>query len=170
LSNWQLSGIVIAMSGLPVDILDPAGGSLYGIPGARPNWAPGASRRTAMENVPLGYYFNPVAFTAATVQPGQPIPSAHDPTALAPEGGTDFGNVGRNVLRGHPQWNIDLAIGKRFPLSESRSLQFRIEIFNLLNHANRDNPVSDISAGDFGKIVSFSSSPRIVQLSLKFDF
>ena len=49
-------------------------------------------------------------------------------------------------------------------------LELRWEIFNLLNHANRDNPISDISTGDFGKILSFSSSPRIIQLSLKFNF
>lgn len=53
----------------------------------------------------------------------------------------------------------------------------------MLNHASRGNPISDISAavsvdptgriqspGDFGRILSFDSSPRIVQLSLSFNF
>jgi hypothetical protein len=62
-SNWQLSGIVIAMSGLPIDIFDPAAGDLYGLVGARPNWAPGASRKSATTNVPYGYDFNmPLSF------------------------------------------------------------------------------------------------------------
>jgi hypothetical protein len=161
---------VIAMSGLPVDIFDPAGGFLYGLFGARPNWEPGASRRSAMSNIPRGYYFNPAAFSQATVQSGQPIPSAHDPTAVTSEGGTDIGNVGRNVLRGPSQTNIDFSVGKGFSLTESKNLQFRADFFNLLNHANRDNPISDISTGDFGKILSFSSSPRIIQLSLKLSF
>ena len=169
-SNWQLSGIVIAMSGLPVDIFDPTGGLLYGLFGARPNWAPGANRRTAMAKIPTGYYFNPAAFTAAAVQPGQPIPSANDRTALAGDLGTDIGNVGRNVLRGPGQTNLDFSLGKRFPHNESKGLEFRADFFNLFNHANQDNPISDISVGDFGRIVSFSSSPRIVQLSLKFNF
>jgi hypothetical protein len=169
-SNWQLSGIVTAMSGLPVDVFDPTGGLLYGLLGARPSWAPRANRRTALNNVPAGYYFNPTAFVQAWVQSGQPIPSAHDATALAPEGGTDIGDVGRNVLRGPSQSNIDFSVGRRFVLAESKDLQFRADFFNLLNHANRDNPISDISTGDFGRIVSFSSSPRIVQLSLKFTF
>ncbi len=169
-SNWQLSGIVTAMSGLPVDIFDPTGGLLYGLFGARPNWAGAANRRTALNNIPTGYYFNPSAFAQAWVQPGQPIPSAHDAMALAPEGGTDLGNVGRNVLRGPSQSNIDLSVGKRFLLAESKDLQFRADFFNVLNHLSRDNPVSDISTADFGRIVSFSSSPRIVQLSLKFNF
>jgi len=169
-SDWQVSGVVIVMSGLPVDTFDPAGGFLYGQFGARPNWAPGYSKKTAQMNVPPGYYFNPAAFVAATVEPGQPIPSSHDPTALSSEGGTDFGNVGRNVLRGPSQSNIDFSAGKHFFLAESKNLEFRAEFFNLLNHANRHNPISDVNSGDFGRIVSFSSSPRIIQLSIKFNF
>jgi hypothetical protein len=172
-SNWQVSGIVTAMSGLPVDIFDPTGGLLYGLFGARPNWAPGASAKIAKNSVPAGYYFNPLAFSQAMVQPGQPIPSVHDPTAVvdpAAEAGTDIGNVGRNVLRGPDQSNLDFSVGKRFPLAESKALEFHADFFNLLNHPNRDNPVSDISTADFGKVLSFSSSPRIVQIALKFTF
>jgi hypothetical protein len=172
--HWQLSGIVTAMSGLPVDVFDPTGGLLYGLFGARPNWAPGANRRTAISNAPSGYYFNPSAFAQAVVQPGQVIPSAHDPTALvdpASEAATDFGNVGRNILRGPPQSDLDFSLGKRFPLTESQSIEFHADVFNILNHGNRDSPVSDITTtGDFGRILSFSSSPRIVQFALKFTF
>jgi hypothetical protein len=174
LSNWQLSGIITAMSGLPADIFDPTGGFLYGLfLGARPNWAPGANHKTAMNNVPAGYYFNPAAFAQAVVQPGQPIPSAHDPTALVDpnaEAATDIGNVGRNLLRGPAQSNLDFSFGKRFALTESKSLAFHADLFNLLNHPSRDNPLSDISAADFGKVLGFSSSPRIVQFALKFTF
>jgi Carboxypeptidase regulatory-like domain/TonB dependent receptor len=169
-SNWQLSGTVIAMSGLPVDIFDATGGLLYGLFGARPNWAPGANRRAALTNIPAGFYFNPSAFAVATVQPDQPIPSAHDPSALAGDTGTDLGNVGRNVLRGPGQSDVDFSIGKGFPLTESKALEFHADFFNLFNHASRNNPISDISASDFGRIVSFSSSPRILQLSLTFNF
>ena len=170
LSNWQISGIVTAMSGLPVDIFDPSGGSLYGLVGARPNWASGTNRKSAMRNVPPGYYFNPSTFVQATVQPGQPIPSAHDATALAGDLGTDIGEVGRNVLRGPIQSNIDFSTCKRFPLTESKALEFHADFFNVFNHANRDNPVSDITTSDFGRVLVFSSSPRIVQLALKLSF
>jgi hypothetical protein len=173
LQNWSVSGIVTAMSGLPVDIFDPTGGFLYGLFGARPNWVAGANRQSAMSNVPGGYYFNPGAFAQAIVQPGQPIPSAHDLTAIvdpASEAATDIGTVGRNVLRGPPQSNVDLSVSKQFSLTESKILEVHADLFNVLNHANRDNPVSDISTADFGKVVSFSSSPRIVQLAVKFRF
>jgi hypothetical protein len=58
----------------------------------------------------------------------------------------------------------------------------RADFFNVLNHANRSNPISDITTaqsdsnglilnpGDFGRTVSFDSSPRIIQLSLKLLF
>ena len=183
LTNWQLSGIVLAMSGLPVDIFDPEAGDLYGLLGARPNWAPGASRRTATSHVPKGYSFNPFAFALPVVGPNQPIPSVQDPTALAPEGGNDIGNVGRNVLRGPFQSDVDISIAKRFPVSESKNLEVRADFFNALNHPSRSNPISDIttaasfgssggilSPGDFGRSLSFDSSPRIIQLSLNFSF
>ena len=182
LSNWQISGVATALSGLPVDVIDPGGGSVYGLAGARPNWAPGANRKTALSNIPSGYYYNPFAFAQAIVQAGQPIPSAHDPTALAGDTETDFGNVGRNLLRGPRQTNLDFSVAKLFPLKESKTLQLRADFFNLLNHPNRDNPVSNISMaevdaagnvlspGDFGRIVGFDSSPRMSQVALRFSF
>ena len=161
------------ISGLPTDIFDPAGGLLYGLFGARPNWAPGANAKTAKANVPAGYYFNPSAFSQAIVQPGQPIPSAIDPLAIvdpASGSGVDIGNVGRNILRGPSQKNVDFSVARRFSIREGTALEFRADFFNLLNHANRDNAVSDISTVDFGKVLTFSSSPRIIQLAMKLTF
>ena len=181
-SNWQFSGVAIAMAGLPIDIFDPVGGSVYGLVGARPNWAPGASRKTARSNIPHGYYFNPAAFSEAVVQPNQPIPSAHDPTALAGDTETDLGTVGRNVLRGPMQSNLDLSLAKLFSFEKSRTIQFRLDFFNLLNHSSRENPVSNLSVaqvdsqgrivdpGDFGRVLGFDSSPRIIQIALKLSF
>jgi hypothetical protein len=176
LSDWQISGTVNAMSGLPVDMFDPTGGSLYGLfLGARPNWAAGANRKTAT-HAPAGYYFDPFAFSQAVVNPGNPIPSAHDPTAIVDpqtlnsEFATDVGNVGRNILRGPAQSDIDVSIAKKFSLSESTRIEFRTDFFNVLNHPNQDNPVSDITSSEFGKVVSYSSSPRIAQFALRVVF
>ena len=75
--------------------------------GARPNWAASESRQTATSNIPPGYYFNPSAFAVANMHPGQPIPNAHDPAALAGDTGTDIGNIQRrDALRGPSQGNI----------------------------------------------------------------
>jgi hypothetical protein len=179
LSDWKLAGIITAMSGLPIDIVDSTAGSFYfgansGL--SRPSWAPGATRRTAMTNVPAGYYFNALAFARPTVQPGQVIPSSNG-TAIANAPGTDIGNVGRNVLRGPRQTNVDFSVIKRFPIGESKNVELRAEFFNLFNQVNFANPVGNFNAvinsadfGDFGRINSTSNNPRLIQFVLKLNF
>ena len=139
LSQWQVAGIITAMSGLPIDIVDSNAGSLYLGPNnalSRPNWAPDVT----LSNIPRGYFFNPFAFARPTVPTGQLIPSSNG-MARADATGTDFGNVGRNVLRGPRQTNVDFSVIKRFPLSESRNIEFHAEFFNLFNHVNFANPI-----------------------------
>ncbi len=102
--------------------------------------------------------------------------------------GTDIGNVGRNVLRGPRQANVDFSIIKRFSFGESKSIEFRAEFFNLFNHVNLANPISDLNsvnssggtidpntgqiktAGDFGRIISTSNNPRLIQFALKLNY
>jgi hypothetical protein len=118
---------------------------------------------------------------------GQLIPSSNG-TATAGATGTDFGNVGRNVFRGPRQINVDFSVIKRFPLAESKSIEFRAEFFNLFNHVNFANPISNpnafassggiinsntgqiINPGDFGRIISSSNNPRLIQFALKLNF
>ena len=192
LGNWQVAGIITAMSGLPIDIVDGGAASFYGLNGgnnplARPNWAPGATRDTATSNIPPGYFFNPFAFSRPIVLAGQLIPSSNG-TASAGANGTDFGSVGRNVLRGPRQTNVDFSIMKRFPLRDAKIIEFRADFFNLFNHVNFANPISNLNAvtssggnldpntgrvinpGDFGRIVATSNNPRLIQLALKFNF
>ncbi len=191
LSGWQLAGIAVVMSGQPIDIVDTGGGSLYGLAGglplARPNYSPGATRTTATGNVPPGYLFNPFAFARAIVTAGQLIPSSNG-TATAGATGTDIGNLGRNVLRGPHQTNLDLSIIKRFDVWRSSKLEFRAEFFNVFNHVNFAPPVNDLNAviasggsinpttgqiinpGSFGRITAASNNPRLIQFALKLNF
>jgi len=190
LSNWQVAGIVVAMSGRPIDIVDIGSGSLYGLSGgvggalSRPNFIPGINPRS---NVPAGYYFNPFAFVRPFVRPGQAIPSSNG-LAVAGSLGTDIGTVGRNTIRGPAQINVDFSISKHFPLSETKRLEFRAEFLNLFNHVNLANPISNLNAvtasgtvdqtsgriignaGDFGRITSTTNNPRLVQFGLKLTF
>ena len=185
LSHWQVAGIITAMSGQPIDIADSAAGSFYfGVSSglARPSWAPGANRASATTNVPPGYFFNPYAFVRPVVQTGQPIPSSNG-VAFAGAQGTDIGNVGRNVLRGPRQTNVDFSVIKRFPFGEAKSVEFRAEFFNLFNQVNLANPNSNLNAavvnsntgqiidpGDFGRITATSNNPRLIQFALKLNF
>lgn len=191
-SDWQVAGIITAMSGLPIDIVDGGAGGFYGMNAgnnalARPNWAAGATPSTATSNVPAGYFFNPFAFVRPVIQAGQLIPSSNG-AARADGLGTDFGNVGRNVLRGPRQTNVDFSIIKRFRLHEQKTLEFRAEFFNLLNQVNLDIPISNlnvitssggsldantgriINPGDFGRIVATSNNPRLIQFAVKLNF
>src|SRR5207245_9032186 len=68
-----------------------------------------------------------------------------DASAFAiPAPGTN--GTGRNIFEAPGYWNLDLGIGKRFELTERLNLQFRAELFNVLNHPNFDNP-RDASSG-----------------------
>lgn len=190
-SNWQVAGIITAMSGLPIDIIDGGAGSFYGLSGGnnalmRPSWALGATTATATSNIPAGYFFNPFAFVRPIVLAGRLIPSSNG-TATAGATGTDFGNLGRNVLRGPRQINVDFSVIKRFPFRDSKNIELRAEFFNLLNHVNFANPISNLSAvpstsidpnsgriigssGDFGRIISTSNNPRLIQFAIKLNF
>jgi hypothetical protein len=190
--NWETSGILTAMSGLPIDVVDTGAGDLYGLakgtnPLARPSLVTGMSCQDALRNIPDGYFFNPGVFARPLVAAGQLIPSSGG-TATASAAGTDIGNVGRNCLRGPRQVNLDFSIAKQFPFAESRSLEFRAEFFNAFNHPNFASPISNLNAafasggnidpstgqvlnaGNFGRIISTSNNPRILQLALKFNF
>jgi hypothetical protein len=56
------------------------------------------------------------------------------------------GNLGRNALRGFGATQWDFAVHRDFPIHESLKLQFRAELFNVLNHPNFAPPISDIQS------------------------
>jgi hypothetical protein len=80
-----------------------------------------------------------------------------------------FGDEGRNLVQGPGYVNWDASAFKNIRLTESKELQFRGELFNLLNHTNFRLPVSDIESPTFGQIQS-DVSPRVIQVALKFLF
>ena len=121
----------------------------------------------------------------------QPIPSSGGSATAGAIPGTDIGTLPRNSSARTTPSDVDLAVGKRFDITESRSVAFRVEFFNLFNQVNYANPISNLNAaaaaagtggsinantgvlvapGNFGRIISTSNNPRIVQLGLKFSF
>ena len=101
--------------------------------------------------------------------------------------GTDIGNVGRNILRGPRQANVDFALTRRFRFQETKAIEIRADCFNLFNWVNFANPLSDfngitssglgidslgrvVNPGDFGHVISTSNNPRIIQFALKMHF
>ncbi len=83
-----------------------------------------------------------------------------------------LGNAPRRMFHGPGIENFDVELNKSVAVSESRSLDFRIEAFNVFNHAQFYGPASvdgNVNDPNFGKVVS-AAAPRLVQVAVKFHF
>jgi len=79
----------------------------------------------------------------------------------------------RNSLRGPSYFNLDLGLGKAFPVyKEGVILKFRADAFNALNHPSFGLPTNDIteSSDAFGVITATSNTARVLQLALRLEF
>jgi hypothetical protein len=147
LGGWQVGGIINARSGLPVpvQIVRPdvvyrdAGGNIFASP---------ATDRIAIINTPGGGASRNVR--RPDVVPGvDPFIKSGDllflnPAAFAtPQPGT-FGNLERNSIHGPGFRQFDLMLAKHFAVAGARTLEFRAEIFNLLDTVNFSNPVGTL--------------------------
>jgi hypothetical protein len=145
LNGWQLSGTAFWHSGLPFSVLSaPYSANGNGIvQGAGPQYA------SVVAGVPL-YDHNPIP---GVTQPGtiqwlnpDAFVSTVDPTTGACAGGDSpancqFGNLGRNALRGPDFIWSDLYLTKWFPLTERVKLRIDGQFFNVFNHPNFGLPV-----------------------------
>jgi hypothetical protein len=178
LGGWQTSTILQARSSLPVNVQLISG--FFGLP-MRPNYVLGQSPTIGNANWPNGNY-NGNAFS---------VPAKYDGTW-----GANLGDVGRNALRGPAFFQWDFSGMKNFPVTERLKLQFRADIFNILNHPNfagpdggictavfpaaGSTPASCVPNSNFGRIAQTIASAdsnqigngtnRQIQLSLKFIF
>jgi hypothetical protein len=118
----------------------------------------------------LGFGANDRPNVAGSPTLSNPTPERWFDTAAfrMPARGT-FGNAGRNILDGDGSQLMNMSLLKNFNFKESQRLQFRIEAFNLLNHANFDLPDIFFGSPTFGR-VSSAQSPRRVQLGVKYVF
>ena len=173
LGGWQLTGISVVTSGVPIDLTYTAStnqvvsttSSVYAL---RPNLTGSPAnvygKTLTKTNSSLNGFFNPGGVSA-------------------PTGTQLFGNSGRNNLRGPSFGQFDLAAHKRFDLRERYSLEFRLEAFNVLNATNYISPTANIgtvnsntgvftpnaSFGQFSGATSVYPS-RQVQVALRFAF
>jgi hypothetical protein len=154
LNGWQVSGTVFWHSGLPFSILSaPYSANGNGIvQGSGPQYS------SVIPGVPL-YEHNPIP---GVTQPGtiqwlnpDALVSAVDPSTGACSGGDSakncqFGNLGRNALRGPDFFWSDLYLTKWLQLTEHVKLRIDGEFFNIFNHTNFGLPVLEY-AGIPGK-------------------
>ena len=157
--GWEISGITHFSTGLPVTLVNYGDNSLLG---AEPN---GVNNYGVDEpdytGAPLNLNSNP--------RNGQPYFN----TAAFPENALGSpGNAKRRFFYGPGMDNYDMALLKNLRLTESKSLQFRVEAFNIFNHAQFFGPLSvdgNIDSSTFGNVIS-AAPPRLLQLGFKFLF
>ncbi len=77
---------------------------------------------------------------------------------------------GRNSFRTPRAINVDLALSKELSLTEAMRLEFRTEVFNLLNRPNYGIPVRFLEAPGFGRAVSTTTAARQIQFALRLNF
>jgi hypothetical protein len=77
-----------------------------------------------------------------------------------------FGDVGRNTLDGPGFKNLNLALSRKVALTRG-ALQLRLEVFNLFNWTNFDQPDNFLGSPTFGQILS-AGAPRRFQLGIKY--
>jgi outer membrane receptor protein involved in Fe transport len=160
LEGWQVAAIFTALSGIPVSPIFTFDQDRDATTDneQRPDWAPGAARTTPVSRTQL---FDPDLFVLPAIG--------------------SRGNVGRNVIDGPGLASLDVSITKSFAMGRqrARSVQLRVEAFNLLNRANFAIPsVANLTVfnspternSTAGQITSTSTPGRQLQLALRLVF
>ena len=158
--GWSLSGTTRFSTGLPVTLSDISDNSLLGTLGNGVNNQ--LLDTPQMVAGPLQINTNP--------RNGRP---AFNTSLFSVETLGQLGNAPRRFFHGPGIENFDMQISKTVRLTESRSLDFRMEAFNVFNHAQFYGPSSvEGEVNDptnFGHVVS-AAAPRLIQLAVKFHF
>jgi len=158
--GWSLSGITRFASGFPITMVNNGDNSLIGTnPNGinnssidEPDYNGGALHLNHNPRANGNNYFDTTAFSMNAL--GTP------------------GNAKRRFFYGPGANNFDMAVAKNLPLTESKSVLFRVEAFNVFNHTQFNGPSSvdgDIGSSTFGNAIS-AAPPRILQGALKFNF
>ncbi len=159
--GWSIAGTARFSTGLPVTLFDDSDNSLLGTLGNGVNNY--ILDTPEYHGAPLAINTNPrnghsefnntaAAFTAETL--GQ------------------LGNVPRRFFYGPGINNVDLTLTKMLKVTESKSFEFRLEAFNVFNHAQFYGAAAvdgEVNDPHFGQVVSVAS-PRLLQLATKFAF
>jgi hypothetical protein len=145
--GWQLAGILTVQSGRPWTPYFAANNSNTSALNDRPDAVAGCDPYAGYKTVT--HWVNPSCFSTPAF--------------------ATFGDLGRNTLMGPGLVNLDAALGRNFHISEFYKLQFRVELFNSLNHPNFNLPSTGYDSPSFGSITS-AGDPRQIQFGLKLVF
>jgi hypothetical protein len=158
--GWSLSGITRFASGFPVTMVNNGDNSLLGTnPNGinnssidEPDYNGGALHLSKNPRLHGNNYFSTASFSMNAL--GTP------------------GTARRRFFYGPGADNFDMAVAKNLPLTETKSVLFRVEAFNVFNHTQFNGPSAvdgDIGSSTFGNAIS-AAAPRILQAAIKLNF
>jgi hypothetical protein len=148
IGGWEFSGITSATSGMP---FTP---NVSNAPLLNADFNSVRADKIGNPHVPhpnRTEWFNPAAFTA-------------------PQGLYRDGYTGRNSLVGPRTFIMNLSLSKVFAITENKTLQFRWENYNALNHTNLSSPNNYVDEANAGQITSIAADMRQMQFGLHFRF
>jgi hypothetical protein len=158
--GWSLSGITRFASGFPVTLTNNGDDSLIG---TNPNGVNNASIDEP------DYSGGPLHLNGNPRKNGN---NYFDASAFSTNALGTPGNAKRRFFYGPGADNYDMALAKELPMTESKSLLFRVEAFNVFNHTQFNGPGAvdgNIGSTTFGNAIS-AAPPRILQAAIKLSF
>jgi hypothetical protein len=165
LGGWQLNTIFTARSGYPFSLYDCTNGRAVCMRALDP----GNLSREVGKGTPTG---NPNEFTLLDYAP---IMSAVGSYVNPRTGDNDWGPypatmTARNAFRGPGAWFLDFALQKRFRIGGTRAGVFRLEVYNLFDHANMYYLPETAEPSSFSALTGKKDDNRVAQLGFKFEF
>jgi hypothetical protein len=179
--GWEMSALFKANTGVPFTATFGTNGDPLGLnssdPWDYPNRLTGPGCSSLVNPGNPSHYIKTECFSLPTA-PSQAFYSRYCDSSFAyPTCINLRGNAGRNILTGPGLANLDFSLVKNNRITESFNLQFRAEIFNLLNRANFQVPPLVTGTDTFdsagapnptaGLLTSTTTSSRQIQLGLK---
>jgi hypothetical protein len=149
LGGWSTDNFILARTAPPVNVFYSAFADLQSSETeVRPDVEPGVPLYLHGSQYPGGVAINSTPGVVAGGCPGglASIGPFCSPPTDAMGNPLRQGNLGRNTLRGFGATQWDFAVHRDFPIHESLKLQFRAELFNVLNHPNFAPPISDLQS------------------------
>jgi len=163
IGGWQLTGLARWTSGFPVSIGNGAAWAT--------NWNL-SGNALQVGQVVTGLTKDPAGYPAGSVNM---FPNPQGSTGIGAFDKNLPGDSGiRNSVRGNGFAGLDMGLSKRWqmPWKESHGLQFRWEVFNVLNLTRFDvqTVTTSIDSGSFGNYSGLLTNPRVMQFALRYEF
>ncbi len=170
--GWEASWMAAFRSGFPYSIVAPQSGDIPGVAAIE-------DQRANITDPAAAVYANPRAAAGGILM--------LNPAAFSVPAPGLVGDIGRNAFHGPGLYNIDLSLARSFQvphLREGTRLTVRADAFNVVNHANLNNPGSLLGSPDFGiatygrlgaasgfpSVSPVNETARQIQVLVRFEF